>query len=55
MNQKWVTENTAGNHHKRSRGVTFEKQNKLPSQLLSYDHVTNVLTLIMKDKAEMNR
>lgn len=39
----------------RSRGVTFEKHNKLPSQFLFYDHVTNVLALIMKDKAERNR
>lgn len=35
-----------------SRGVTFEKQKENCLQFLSYDHVTNGLALIMKDKAE---
>lgn len=55
MNQKWVTENIIANHHNGSRRVTFKKHSELPSQFLFYDHVTNVLALIMKDKAERNR
>lgn len=47
-----VTANTTTDHQNRSRGVTFEKQKENSQQFLSYDHVTNGLALIMKDKAE---
>lgn len=47
-----LTANTTTDHQNRSRGVTFEKQEENCLQFLSYDHVTNGLALIMKDKAE---
>lgn len=47
-----LTANTTTDHQNRSRGVTFEKQKENCQQFLSYDHVTNGVALIMKDKAK---